>query len=190
MSIVALPRTILPKPSWRKQVEELSGEKISACYQCERCTNGCPVTFAMDIVPHKLIHLLSLGYAKETLQSDTIWVCASCENCSTRCPNGIDIAHIMDTLRQLAQREKIPASQANIPRFHNEFLSSIEKYGRVHELGVILRYLIKSEGLLGPLKWAGMGLSMFFKGKVKLLPHSIKATGQINDIFKQAERKE
>jgi heterodisulfide reductase subunit C len=35
----------------RKQFEELSGEKISTCYQCEKCSNGCPMTFAMDIAP-------------------------------------------------------------------------------------------------------------------------------------------
>ena len=24
------------------QIENISGEAISACYQCEKCTNGCP----------------------------------------------------------------------------------------------------------------------------------------------------
>ena len=189
MTTAELPKIILPKPSLRKQIEELSGEKVSACYQCEKCTNGCPVTFAMDILPHKLMHLISLGYVKEALSSDTIWVCASCETCTTRCPNGIDIAHVMDTLRQMSQREG-SVSQKNVPRFHTEFLSSVRKHGRVHEMGMILGYILKGEGPLGLLKWAGMGMSMFLKGKIKLLPHSIKATGQVKNIFKQAEGKE
>ena len=190
MATAELPKIILPNPSLRRQVEQLSGERISACYQCEKCTNGCPVTFAMDIVPHKLMHLISLGCGKEALSSDTIWVCASCETCTTRCPNGIDIAHVMDTLRQMSQREGITASQKSVPRFHTEFLSSVRKHGRVHEMELILGYILKGEGPLGLLKWAGMGMSMFLKGKVKLLPHSIKAVGQVRNIFKQAEGKE
>jgi len=58
MTITRIPEKIVPRPSLRKQIEELSGQHISACFQCEKCTNGCPVTFAMDIVPHRLMRLL------------------------------------------------------------------------------------------------------------------------------------
>ena len=27
-----------------------------ACYQCGKCSNGCPVTFAMDYLPHHSIN--------------------------------------------------------------------------------------------------------------------------------------
>jgi len=111
VAVTQIPKSVVPKPSLRKRIEELSGQKISACFQCEKCTNGCPVTFAMDIVPHKVIRLLHLGLINEVLHSDTIWVCASCETCTTRCPNDIDIARIMDTLRQMSQREGVKPSQ-------------------------------------------------------------------------------
>ena len=188
MAIAKLPEVIQLNPSLRRRVEELSGEKITACYQCDKCTNGCPVTFAMDIVPHKLIHLLGLGFGANALTSDTIWVCASCETCSTRCPNGIDIAHVMDTLRQLSEREGV-ASQKSASRFHASFLSSIKKYGRIHELGMIVGYILKNEGPFGLLNWAGLGTALFKRGKVRLFPHSIKAMSQVKRIFKQAEGK-
>ena len=191
MTVAELPKVIIPSPSLRKKVEELSGEKISTCYQCEKCTNGCPVTFAMDIVPHKLMRLLHLGLVDEALHSDTIWVCASCETCTTRCPNGIDIAHVMDTLRQLSQRERIKVSQKNTPLFNSEFLSSIRRHGKVHELEMVTIYTLKSEGLAGLLKQArSMGLRMFRKGKLKLLPYSLRPSSQVRNIFKQAEGKE
>jgi len=191
MTVAELPKVIIPSPSLRKKVEELSGEKISTCYQCEKCTNGCPVTFAMDIVPHKLMRLLHLGLVDEALHSDTIWVCASCETCTTRCPNGIDIAHVMDTLRQLSQRERIKVSQKNTPLFNSEFLSSIRRHGKVHELEMVTIYTLRSEGLAGLLKQArSMGLRMFRKGKLKLLPYSLRPSSQVRNIFKQAEGKE
>lgn len=188
MAMAELPEIIRLNPSLRRRVEELSGEKITACYQCDKCTNGCPVIFAMDIVPHKLIHLLGLGYGENVLTSDTIWVCASCETCSTRCPNGIDIAHVMDTLRQLSEREGV-ASQKSASRFHASFLSSIKRYGRIYEVGMIVSYILKNEGPFGLLKWAGLGTALFKRGKVNLFPHSIKEMSQVKRIFKQAEGK-
>ena len=134
---------IKPNPQLRKVVEEASRQNVSACFQCGKCTNGCPITFTMDIGPHKLVRLLQYGHLSDVLHSDTIWVCASCETCTTRCPNGIDIAHLMDTLRQLSQNQGIKASQHSVPIFHSTFLSSIKRYGRVHETEMTLTYSIK-----------------------------------------------
>src|SRR5450759_5006011 len=95
----------------KSQIAESSGQKISTCYQCEKCTNGCPLSFAMDIHPHQVMHNIQLGSIDDVLNSDTIWVCASCETCTTRCPNDIDIAHVMDTLRQLSTKRGVKPSQ-------------------------------------------------------------------------------
>ena len=182
-------KNIVPRPSQRKKIEELSRQKISACFQCEKCTNGCPLTFAMDIVPHKAMRLLCLGQLDEVLHSDTIWVCASCETCTTRCPNGIDIAHIMDTLRQISQREGIKASQHQVPIFHSAFLSSIKRHGRASELETALAYYLEGEGLIGLMKQAGMGIGMFTKGKLKFMPSRVRAILQVRNMFKKAEEK-
>ena len=187
MAVLELPQIIKPSPSLRKRVEELSGQKVSACFQCEKCTNGCPVTFAMDIPPHKLIRLIHLGLQERVLSSDTIWVCASCETCTTRCPNGIDIAHIMDTLRQISQQDGIHTSQENAPIFHSVFLSSIRRHGRVHEMSMAAIFTLKSEGIRGLLKQAGMGLEMIRRGKFSLLPNRLRANKQVSNIFKKAE---
>jgi len=96
----------------------------------------------------------------------------------------------MDSLRQLSQREGEKVSQGNIPLFHSEFLSSIRKHGRVQELEMVTAYTLKNEGPIGLIKQAlGLGLKMLMRGKLKLLPHSIRATDQVKNIFKQAEEK-
>jgi heterodisulfide reductase subunit C len=183
------PLIIIPGPANRKLVEELSGEKISACFQCEKCTNGCPLTFAMDLAPHCVIHSIQLGLVDEVIDSDTIWVCASCETCTTRCPNDIDIAHVMDTLRQMSLKKGVKTSQQRVPIFHEAFLSTVRRFGRMHEATMVLTYALKAEGVIGVRKQVGMGLEMLRKGKIKLLPSRLKAGKQVKEIFKKAEKK-
>ena len=174
---------VVPSAAFRKQVENACGQKVSLCFQCEKCTNGCPVTFAMDIAPHKLVRLVHLGLKEKVLNSDTIWVCASCETCTTRCPNGIDIAHLMDALRQISQEEGVKASQKNVPLFHSAFLSSIKSHGRVHEAEMTVNFTLKSAGLSGLLKQSSMGLGMLRKGKLKLAPPHMRGGGQVKKLF-------
>lgn len=168
-------------------IEEMAGQKVSGCFQCGKCTSGCPITFAMDILPHQLVHLLQFGRVDELLHSDTIWICASCETCTTRCPNEIDIAHMMDTLRQLSLRRNIKPDQYGIPIFHKAFLGSIKRHGRVHESEMALTYYFEEAGWLGILKLAGLGFAMFIKGKAKLRPSRVRAIKTIKDFFKKAE---
>ncbi len=92
------------------QIEQLSGQVVSDCYQCGCCTSGCPVGLAMDPPPSKAIRLLQLGKAQELLESDGIWMCASCMVCGTRCPRGVDYALIAEACRAL----KIRARQSRV----------------------------------------------------------------------------
>lgn len=103
--LISLSRSRLKDPL-RIKVEEISGEDLNACYQCGKCSAGCPSAFIMDLLPHRIIRGLQLGLAEEILRSETPWVCASCEACSVRCPRGIEVARVMEALRQVALRER------------------------------------------------------------------------------------
>lgn len=91
--------------SFKAKVEELSGENIDLCFQCGACSSGCPLTGEMDMLPSTVIRYVQLG-EEEVLDSKTIWVCSTCFNCEVRCPRGIDIANVMEALRQLMLRTK------------------------------------------------------------------------------------
>ena len=188
MAVVESPQVIVPTSSFLREVEEVSGEKVATCFQCERCTNGCPVTFAMDIVPHKLIHMIHIGLRNQVLEGNTMWVCAACEACTTRCPNDIDIAHMMDSLRQIAERTGVEIAEKQIPVFHSIFLSTIEKHGRLYELGLTMRLTLKNRKSMGDLlQDAKLGWEMFKRGRLGLLPHNIRATKKVQDIFRRSE---
>jgi len=83
------------------RVEELSGENVYACYQCGRCSAGCPVASEMDILPNQVIRLVQMGLADDVLHSKTLFLCASCFTCQSRCPKGIDMARVMEAVRHL-----------------------------------------------------------------------------------------
>ena len=183
-----------PDSSWLVEVEKISGAKVSACYQCKKCSSGCPVTFAMDYLPNQILHMIQMGLKDEVLKSATIWVCASCETCTTRCPNDIDIAGIMDTMRGESLKSGLKTGEKNVPIFHDTFLSSIESKGRVYELGMIGQYTLKSGDVITKLKRGllmeevKLGWQMFKKGKLKLFPQKIKQTGEIKKLFKKFAR--
>jgi heterodisulfide reductase subunit C len=101
-----------------KKVEELSGQNILACYQCGKCSAGCPVVAAMDILPSQVVRLVQLGQ-EDVLKSKTIWLCASCFTCASRCPRGVDLSRIMESLREIVLRKgedfvEIPKIPSNL----------------------------------------------------------------------------
>ena len=153
---------------------------VEACYQCGRCSAGCPVGDYFDINVMQVVRLASYGQEERLLRSETIWLCAACETCATRCPNNIDITGLMDVLRELALRKGIQPAQPNIASFHKSFLGSIERWGRAWEVGLIAAYKARSRDFLGDM---GLGLKMFTKGKLKLSPHSISGKSEVKDIF-------
>jgi heterodisulfide reductase subunit C len=73
--------------------------------QCGGCSSGCPLTEEMDLLPSTVIRYVQLGM-REALDAKTPWVCITCFNCEVRCPRGIDVANVMEALRQTTLRAK------------------------------------------------------------------------------------
>ncbi len=99
-----LSRDKLKSPMLDK-VAEISGEDIATCYQCGKCSAGCPLESAMGILPHRALRLLQLGCEEEALNFDAVWLCASCHTCESRCPRGCDLSRVMEALRVIRLRK-------------------------------------------------------------------------------------
>ncbi|MBA4416391.1 MAG: heterodisulfide reductase [Syntrophus sp. (in: bacteria)] len=171
--------------SFLNEMEKASGEKISGCYQCYRCTIGCPVVADMDLYPHRVIRYIVLGERERVLTSKTIWTCLQCVTCSVRCPNDIDIAHVFDALRKIAVKEQKEA-ETDTWKFDQYFMDSVKKHGRLHEIETVLRYKIEKKDFFGDAK---MGMGMFIKGRMGILPHNIKDRKGLKEMFKRLEDK-
>ena len=168
-----------------EEVRKRSGEEISLCYQCLKCTAGCPTAPYMDILPNTIIRMIQMGMKEEVLRSSAIWLCVSCETCGTRCPNRIDIGILMDTLREMAVEEKVPAKEKRIHLLHETFIQSIKRGGRVHEATMLMEYKWKSKDFLTDLV---PGMLLFMKGKIPLLPSLVKEKQEMKRIFERCMR--
>jgi len=160
------------------EVAKLSGQDLALCYQCGNCTAGCPYTFAYDLPVSKVLRALQWGQKDIVLTCKSIWLCATCKTCTTRCPNGIDVARIMEVLRQLSRRQGY-APEKKIKQFQDSFLESVKRHGRVFELGTMLTFIARSRRLTD----LDLGPKTVAKGKLHFRPHDIKGREEVEKIF-------
>jgi heterodisulfide reductase subunit C len=165
-------------------VEEMAGVDLSLCYQCMKCTGGCPVAKLTQSPPAEIIRRLHLGAANEILESNLIWTCLSCGTCYARCPMEIDIAAVMDALRALALKRKAAAPQGNIPLFNRMFLSTVQAFGRTYDLSMIVAYKFGSGKFMADIDKFP---AMLKKGKMAIMPPSGTDTSIVKQIFRRTE---
>jgi heterodisulfide reductase subunit C len=175
--------------------ERLAGlTSVSACYQCKKCSSGCPLTFAMDFYPDEVIRLALLGQEAQVLGCRTIWVCSACETCTTRCPNNIDIAGVMDWLKEEAILSGQASPQPGVTRFHQTFLDTVlMSGGRLSEPLLLGLYQLRRGDTLGKLKSGALAEDLRMAWElarrrrlVPRLPHRLKGVKEIKDIFKKS----
>jgi heterodisulfide reductase subunit C len=160
--------------------EKINGVPIQRCYHCRKCTAGCPMAVVMEHNPNRIIKMIQMGRREEVLASSTIWLCVSCETCITRCPNEVDIARMMDVLRQMAIENGVGAKEKNVLRFHEAFLANIRRGGRINEPALMVHYKLKSGDLFSDMV---MGIDMFRKGKLSLISPRTKDMQSVRRIF-------
>ncbi len=169
----------------KDEMRRLSGEDLSRCIQCGKCTAGCPIAPDMDVMPNQVIRYLQLNNGEKALSASAIWICASCTTCSVRCPEGIDVARVMNQSRKLCIERGYRPKEQQVHLFNRLFVDSIKRSGRVHELGLMIRYNLLT---IDPFKDIGLLPRVLQKGKLSLLPRRIGGLERIKRIFAQSKR--
>lgn len=162
-----LSETFSPSSEFAEFIQKKSGENVNLCYQCRKCSSGCPMRHWMDYTPAQLIHAIRLGMKDLVLSSKTTWLCASCQTCNTRCPQEIDIPLVFDTTKVIMMKEKRKSPIPSVYSFYKEALRNMKFFGRLYELGLIMGLKLRTFQFF---KDVGLGMKMFIKGKLNIFP--------------------
>ncbi len=155
-----------------------TGDNVFRCYQCVKCTSGCPLAERFDLAPSQVIRALQLD-DPQVLESKAIWLCASCHVCTTRCPMEIDVAAVMKALCREAKRRGVPAAIPDVDRFNAVFLLVQKLFGRVHELTLAALYNLVRGRLFDDWK---MGLWMLRRRRLRLIPRFVRPPKRVAPV--------
>ena len=93
---------ITPTIDLAAKIRKLSGENTYLCYQCQKCSVGCPTAHAMTYRPAQIMRAVQFGLEEMMLQDASIWRCLTCETCGTFCPNDLHPREVIEALRCMA----------------------------------------------------------------------------------------
>src|SRR5210317_3019 len=109
-----------------ERIQEEIGENVYLCYQCVKCTSGCPVASYFDWQPNQIMRSVQLGQEDIALESKTPWLCASCLTCTTRCPQGLNITAIMEFLTRESLERGFKPQVPETDQFNKAFMREIK----------------------------------------------------------------
>ena len=98
--------------------------ELYGCYQCGKCTGGCPVSLKSKLNVRRLIFegILERGLDR-TNEREELWDCTTCKTCTLRCPRGIKPMDLIIGMRSALVED------GHIPKTLIDALESVHKHG-------------------------------------------------------------
>jgi heterodisulfide reductase subunit C2 len=170
------------------RVVEASGQNLTACIQCGKCSGGCPITSAEVGGPRRLVAEILYGAKRQALEDPTWWYCVACGTCMTRCPVEINMYRVATALCEMAEHEGVEPSEPDIHLFEKLFVKSVERHGRANELRVVAGFNLRTRR---PFKDLAQALTLARKGAItpgEMLRGS-RADERTSRLFSRVQRK-
>ena len=106
--------------------EETVAQKFDlyGCYQCGKCTGGCPVSLKSKLNIRRLMIEGILGRNLDRLaEREELWDCTTCKTCTIRCPRGLKPMDLVIGMRGTLVEE------GHIPKTIIEAMENSYKHG-------------------------------------------------------------
>jgi Fe-S oxidoreductase len=106
--------------------EQTFAEKFDlyGCYQCGKCTGGCPVSLKSKLNIRRLMIEGILGRSLEHItEREELWDCTTCKTCTIRCPRGLKPMDLIIGMRGILVEE------GHIPKTLIEAMENSYKHG-------------------------------------------------------------
>lgn len=161
------PQPMTIRSDLARRIHEELGQNVYLCYQCSRCTSGCPVGDFFDWQPNQIMRAVQLGQEELVFEAQTPWLCAACQMCTTHCPQGLDINAVMEFLTREALARGYEPQVPQVEIFNEAFMREVRLWGRAYELGLLVEMKLRTRDLMSDID---LGLKMFRKGKLAFLP--------------------
>lgn len=166
-----------------RRIAKEAGVELADCYQCGKCSAGCPMAASFDLMPRQIVHLMHLGDMNSVMRSKTIWLCASCHTCVERCPHDINIPVLIEKSRMEAQERGICAVR-NVRLFNDIFMETVRGFGKSQEVILEGAYNVSSGRLFQDMKNVP---TMLQKDIVRPELNSVQDKAHIRNIMKKSE---
>ena len=172
--------------AFRDEIQALSGQNVNLCFQCSKCSSGCPLADKMDLKPAQVMHSIRLGRADSVLNSQAIWLCLGCETCTARCPQQVEPSAAMAAARVLALQKGIKPSVKVIDIYYRGFVDNMRLNGKIHDASVAGITQLLTGQLLENLPLA---MKLLTRGRVKPPPFPLRG-GKFRRIYRNALARE
>jgi heterodisulfide reductase subunit C len=153
------------------------------CYQCGKCSGGCPMAHAMDLKPRGVMRCAQTGSLNRILESNTIWLCTGCHTCVERCPHDVDVPALIEEMRYEAAATGHTRRDSEV--LNKVFLANIRMFGKNHEMLLAGLYNIFT---LKPLQDVKSLPHMYRNKMLKLLPKEPAGMTEIEKLVERAEK--
>ncbi len=169
-----------------EKIADEAGVKLHECYQCGKCSAGCPMAASMDLMPRQIVQCMKLGMMTEVLKSRSIWLCASCHICADRCPHDINLPGLMEGARMEARRRNC-IGVPEVEKLTEIFMGDVKAFGRNQEVVMEGLYNVTSGHLMQDMEYVPHMLVH------KIVKPTIRVTAEsaaVAELIDRAERLE
>ena len=152
------------------------------CYQCGKCSGGCPMANGMDLKPRGIMRCAQVGALDTILNSNTIWLCSGCYACVDRCPHDVNVPAFIEEARYEAMRQGIKRHDSDV--LNKAFVANIKMFGRSHEMILAGLYNVLA---LKPIQDVSSLPHMLKNKLIGIKPNTIDGTSELAKMIERAE---